>query len=402
MDTGDLTDLHRIVTLNIRHGGAKHAVALRDRLLGYGADVLVVTEFRDNAAGVALKAGLQHAGYALAHPDVEPARNTVLIASRKPIERAWAFNGDLAPHRLWCADTGGLVVCGALFPQKTEKLPYWSSLVTSAAASGVDLVIGDFNTGNNHLDKSLAGAKFNCADMPERLIDSGYVDLWRDAHPLSREYSWFSNTGNGFRIDHAFARPVLAGQVSRCEFDHAPRISGETDHSAIIVDIGTCQENESAPSESLRVLGTIEPSAGRANVVRDSANWTRASFTASVGDRTDEAFLEVLFARAHSPSQVLGSHDVVYYASRPKGGVFFYPFGLRHPPFQLLIGRDDRLMVRGNWRTFPKVAGHDGFTELAAMLGQDQSSGARSVPVDGLDADDLWDVAERVSRLINS
>ena len=44
----------RIATLNIRHGGSKSAEALAARLLGYDADILVVTEFRANPAGLRL------------------------------------------------------------------------------------------------------------------------------------------------------------------------------------------------------------------------------------------------------------------------------------------------------------------------------------------------------------
>jgi exodeoxyribonuclease-3 len=97
------------------------------------------------------------------------------------------------------------------------------------------LFIGDFNTGNNALDKDPKGTPFINADMPRRLVDCGYVDLWRSRHPGIREYSWFSHTRNGFRLDHAFAVPTLAGRVTACEFDHEPRLLGETDHSALVV-----------------------------------------------------------------------------------------------------------------------------------------------------------------------
>ena len=71
----------RIATLNIRHGGTKHGEALTARLLGYDADLLVVTEFRANEAGTALVAQLDRAGYATTHPVVEPKQNGVLIAT---------------------------------------------------------------------------------------------------------------------------------------------------------------------------------------------------------------------------------------------------------------------------------------------------------------------------------
>ncbi len=57
------------------------------------------------------------------------------------------------------------------------------------------------------------------------------VDVWRVTHPGVREYSWFSpRANNGFRIDHAYATPAVAGGVIACEFDRAPLELRETDH----------------------------------------------------------------------------------------------------------------------------------------------------------------------------
>ena len=229
----------RIATLNIRHGGTKYATALAARLLGYDADILVVTEFRDNAAGARLKLHLASAGYATSHPEVDPKKNCTLIASRVGIEQSWAFIDSLDPRHLWCADVGGLALCAVYLPQKAAKIPYWDALIRDARPSGIDLLIGDFNTGNNYLDKDPRGANFIGPEMPGRLIGSGYIDVWRSRHPVTREYSWFSRPGdNGFRLDYLFAVPELAARVTACEFDHAPRLAGETDHSALVTELG--------------------------------------------------------------------------------------------------------------------------------------------------------------------
>lgn len=229
----------RIATLNIRHGGTRSGDALADRLLGYDADLLVVTEFRTNDAGVRLAARLEGAGYATSHPNTEPTQNTVLIASRRGMNRTRAFSNDgVVSRHLWCAEVGGMLVCGVYMPQKTAKLPYWEALVSHARRSDVNLLIGDFNTGNNDIDKDVRGAKFIGPEMPGRLMGTGYVDVWRSLHPGVREYSWFSRPGdNGFRLDYIFAVPELARHVSACEFDHAPRIAGETDHSALVATL---------------------------------------------------------------------------------------------------------------------------------------------------------------------
>lgn len=93
----------RIATLNIRHGGRKCGDALTARLLGYDAHLLVVTEFRANDAGARLIDRLERAGYRTTHPATDPKQNTVLIASRAPIERTSPFTSDLPAHHLWCA-----------------------------------------------------------------------------------------------------------------------------------------------------------------------------------------------------------------------------------------------------------------------------------------------------------
>ena len=225
----------RIATLNIRQGGTKHAEALTARLLGYDADILVITEFRANAAGARLINRLTEAGYDTSHPRVAPNVNTVLIAARGGIERSWAFDDALDPRHLWCAEIDGAYVCGVYMPQGKAKLPYWAALIDKARSAGVDLLIGDFNTGNNDLDKDPRGSKFIGPEMPGRLSATGYLDVWRALHLGVREYTWFSRPGdNGFRLDHIYAVPELAQRIVKCEFDHAPREAGETAHSGLV------------------------------------------------------------------------------------------------------------------------------------------------------------------------
>jgi len=69
----------------------------------------------------------------------------------------------------------------------------------------------------------------------------GLVDLWRLTHGNeSREYSWVSAPGNGFRIDDAFANDIYVRQVRPvCHYDHDTRLQTLTDHSALIVTCGT-------------------------------------------------------------------------------------------------------------------------------------------------------------------
>lgn len=238
----ELRNLRRIVSLNIRHGGGKQIGKLTARLLAYDADVLIITEFQLRK-GSGLTQALKAEGYNTTHPqNVDPERNTVSIASRPSIDREWAFDPSLDPHHLWCAEIDGMNICAAYLPVNTElRMPQIESLIANASATALDLIMGDFNTGTNELDRSPTGSAFPRAEMLNQLIASGYTDLWRDAHPETREYSYYSFKGgrpyNGFRVDYALAAPSLVGQVKACEFDHAPRTLNETDHSALIITL---------------------------------------------------------------------------------------------------------------------------------------------------------------------
>jgi len=134
---------------------------------------------------------------------------------------------------------------------------------------------------------------------------------------------------------------------------------------------------------------------------RNSERWTRESFIEAVQDPADQAFLARLFDHLDQHDQSPDHGDPLWYGARPGGGLFFHLCGLKVPPFQLAI-KGDGLAIKGTWQGFSKVAGHAGFTELAAMLGQDHTGATKFVPVAGLDPDDLWDVAERTARTINS
>jgi len=61
--------------------------------------------------------------------------------------------------------------------------------------------------------------------------------LWRRRYPDGREFSWYSTRGNGFRIDHAFLSPVLAGRAGAIRYSHDERTSGLSDHSALLLDL---------------------------------------------------------------------------------------------------------------------------------------------------------------------
>jgi endonuclease/exonuclease/phosphatase family metal-dependent hydrolase len=97
------------------------------------------------------------------------------------------------------------------------------------------VIMGDFNAGRHRLDE--AGATFTCTRRMGELAALGYRDAWRDRNATVREASWTSHTGAGFRIDHAFVSAPLAPRVSGCWYSHRERLSGLSDHSALVLEL---------------------------------------------------------------------------------------------------------------------------------------------------------------------
>lgn len=90
-------DTLHLVTLNIQHGGGTRMGKIIDLVLGWDADVLVLTEFRLGTAAELLQR-LGTARYAVGHPPgVDPTRNSVLIASRHGFTDERRFAGSSTP-----------------------------------------------------------------------------------------------------------------------------------------------------------------------------------------------------------------------------------------------------------------------------------------------------------------
>ncbi len=103
-------------------------------------------------------------------------------------------------------EVDGISILGIHIPinSKRTKTLFWETVLQNAESfrDGPALIIGDFNTG---LPVDAQGTPFHCVQHMERLGKMGWQDALRLINGSRPEYSWYSNVGNGFRIDHAFA-----------------------------------------------------------------------------------------------------------------------------------------------------------------------------------------------------
>jgi exodeoxyribonuclease III len=242
----------KIIGLNIQHGGGKRrAPALIHWLTEANADLVVLTEWRqDSEWSLAIKNALGSSG--LIHVDdsdfLEPKRNGILIASRRPIfGRSDETPTEIAKGCLRLVKIGhSLRVLAAYIPPsgderqaEKEKRPFFDRSI-ELARKNIDrpfLLIGDLNTGNNDFDRTRLGAKFYYEKGFIGLESARLRDLWRENHGGAREFSYESGgRKNSFRVDHAFGNAHL--QSMGCHYDHSTRApSTVTDHSALVVHV---------------------------------------------------------------------------------------------------------------------------------------------------------------------
>ena len=261
---GVIMNLKSIVAWNIQHGGGsgERGRKIVSELAGLKADVIVLTEFRNNSTGTLIKARLAELGYSVSHPAAPERANSVLIASRNKIIVSYPLDPELTDQRhLWVVDLGWLKLCGIYMPLDIAKLPYWEALHRAAVdEKGADLFIGDFNTGNNIIDRAPGATPFIASEYFDEFGKGRLRDVWRAMNPEVREYTWYSlRAKNGFRLDHAFATASVFDRITRCEYVHDARERRLSDHSALRMVITTDSPQKIAAAQRARsVIYTIK------------------------------------------------------------------------------------------------------------------------------------------------
>ena len=257
----------KLLSLNIQQGGGKRIDQLLAYLSSVAFDVLLLQEFRNNHNGALIKAFLNARGFDYAFNKTSPSQNTVLTAARhlKQIPEVPTIND-------WsCLVTqiGTLKLFNVYFPQKHEKKPIFDYIHNEVKNQSNVIVIGDFNTGNNIKDSE--GMKFKCEEEFNQLADTILLDAFRHLHPTQNVYSWYSNKGNGFRIDHALVSTDLKNNITSAQYDQSSRKT-MTDHASLIVELNSqtpdaqliqklqfCDDSESFDSLFMKLVSIIPP-----------------------------------------------------------------------------------------------------------------------------------------------
>ncbi len=144
-----------------------------------------------------------------------------------------------------------------------------------------------------------------------------------------------------------------------------------------------------------------EIAAAKSRTVRTP--WTRQAFLDALGSPADVELATWYLDQAEATgAERRGDHDLIWYGIRPGGGLFLHPFGVRYAPLQLWVNSSGHLMLFGNWKQWPSIAGHEGFAGLAALFSQDHLSGSRSVRADNYDRHAVWAEVLRCADAVNA
>lgn len=250
-------------TLNLNGLRSASSKGLFPWLEESGADVSCLQEVRMQQDQI----GAEHRppeGWSTVQLDAEKkGYSGVAVWSRLPIRQVHAGCGLAwadAEARVLRADLEPATVVSLYLPsgssgeerqaRKEEFMEHFLGWSAELLADGRPVVIcGDFNI--SHTERDIHNPKANAKNsgfLPHerrwfsRLLDLGWVDVWRALNPSAQEYSWWSQRGQarsldrGWRLDYQLASPALAAKARRATIvGRQPALS---DHCPVVVEYG--------------------------------------------------------------------------------------------------------------------------------------------------------------------
>jgi len=254
----------RFVTLNISGPSTARADRLLEFLPSFEADVLVLTETRQNRGTTQLLDSFRESGYeVVAARSMETSERGVAVIQRAG--RAVPLARDLATearHRLVASEVcagQSITVVGAYVPsrdtspEKIARKQRFLSQMTALVCRWTHerlVFLGDLNiVSRQHLPRFTT---FRCWEYEalESLERYGLVDAYALLHPGDQVHSWIGRKGAGYRYDYAFVSASLIPYLADCEYIHEPRELGLSDHAAVVLTLDLPVDQVSASARS--------------------------------------------------------------------------------------------------------------------------------------------------------
>jgi len=218
-------------------GGGSRIQKILSSIKNAAPTIVIFSEFHNSESGNTIRHNMLRLGYL--HQVVGPINgsiNTVAIFSKLPCNTAQFPNCDENfPHALVKAEFDLFNVYGVYFPHKKKHKLFEFLTNEELDDAKPSIVAGDFNTGKNYIDQK--GNSFWYTDQLLTFEEKGYVDAFRLKYGETKEFSWYSHQGNGFRYDHTYISESLAPIVSDCYYLHKLREEKQSDHSPMVLEL---------------------------------------------------------------------------------------------------------------------------------------------------------------------
>ncbi len=227
----------RILSWNIRQGGGTRVLKICSALTEFGADIVALSEYRNNDSGRKIRAALLAAGYRFQIvSSAKASDNSAAIFSKLPCNALlYPKSDETYPHNIVAAEYDAFRVYGMYLPHK-KKHQLFDFLIKEAQLPTPGIMVGDYNSGKNHIDQK--GKSFWYEDKLLELERLGYIDAFRRIQGSAKEYSWYSHQGNGYRYDHTYLSETLSPIVKDCYYLHQWREDKLSDHSPMVLELG--------------------------------------------------------------------------------------------------------------------------------------------------------------------
>lgn len=228
----------KLLSWNIQAGGGTRSRSIVNAVGKEKAAIVILSEYRNNDAGVRLRDLLLKAGYR--HQAVTQARsndNSVIIASIMPFSAELHAGSDPSyGHNIISAHFDAFSIMGVYLPHKKKHVLFPAIKKIVSSADRPYIIAGDYNSGFNYIDQ--LGKSFWYTDELASWAEAGYEDAFRLVNQDAKEYSWYSHQGNGFRYDHTYIHESLKPILKDCYYLHKVRADKLSDHSAMILEVG--------------------------------------------------------------------------------------------------------------------------------------------------------------------
>lgn len=240
----------RVLNWNIANPSIERAQRQLEWLIAQEANVLVLTEAKMSRGCSHIIEGLRYCGYIVEAPSGSIEDYCVLIATKGYSARSYHSTFAFLPHRIKAVlletHLGIVGVMAVYVPSRGPKearnvnkrtfqmqLSEWLCGSLANAETRHWIVCGDMNV----VERDHVPAYSVFGEWEYGFYDSfaanGFHDVYRTQYARTQDHSWFGRYGDGYRFDHCFSSGIVAGHMSECQYDQAPRLNRLSDHAAM-------------------------------------------------------------------------------------------------------------------------------------------------------------------------